>query len=141
MSEENVRIVQEAYAAFGRGDIPAVLNLLTGDVEWVVPGPPDRLPHVGTFRGREDVERFFALLGQAVEHEQFEPRDFVAGGQGVVALGSERARARATGRSYENEWAMVFVLREGRIAKLRVYEDTAALVDAFSTEAQTAHPA
>jgi ketosteroid isomerase-like protein len=140
MSEANVRTVQEAYAAFGRGDIPALLNLLTDDVEWVLPGPPDRLPFAGTFRGRDEVGRFFTLLGQAVEHEQFEPRDFVAGGEGVVALGSERGRARSTGRRYETEWAMVFVLREGRIASLRVYEDTAAMVDALSTSSRTAQP-
>jgi ketosteroid isomerase-like protein len=140
MSEANVRIVQEGYAAFGRGDISALLNLQTDDVEWVIPGPTDRLPFAGTFQGREEVGRFLALLGQSVEHEQFEPRDFVAGGDGVVVLGAERGRARSTGRSYETEWVMVFVVREGKIARMRVYQDTAALVDAFSTSSRTAQP-
>lgn len=139
MSEENVHIVQESYAAFGRGDIPSVLNLLTDDVEWTVPGPADILPHAGTFRGREQVERFFTQLSQAIEYEQFEARDFVAGGEGVVALGYEKGRARPTGRTFEGHWAMVFVLRAGRIASFRAYADTAAAVEAFSTPARTAH--
>jgi ketosteroid isomerase-like protein len=141
MSEENVRTVQDAYAAFGRGDIPALLTLLTDDVEWAIPGPPDVLPYAGTFRGREEVERFFTLLARAVEYEQFEARDFVAGGDGVVALGYEKGRARPTGRSFEGHWAMVFVVRAGRIAAFRSYEDTAATAEAFSTSSRTAQPA
>ena len=45
--QENVRIVQEAYASFQRGDIQAVLNSLTDDVEWTTPGPPDIIPMAG----------------------------------------------------------------------------------------------
>ena len=30
----NTQIVQQAYAAFGRGDIPALLSLLAEDVDW-----------------------------------------------------------------------------------------------------------
>jgi uncharacterized protein len=32
--QENVQLVQEIYAAFGRGDIPAALDALAHDVEW-----------------------------------------------------------------------------------------------------------
>ncbi len=35
MSDQtNVDVVQQAYVAFGRGDIPAVLSFLTDDIEW-----------------------------------------------------------------------------------------------------------
>ena len=35
MSEaENTRVVQDAYAAFGRGDIPALLGYFTDDIQW-----------------------------------------------------------------------------------------------------------
>jgi uncharacterized protein len=40
MSERtNTDVVQQGYEAFGRGDIPAVLDLLTDDVEWIQQGP------------------------------------------------------------------------------------------------------
>ena len=48
MSEQtNVEVVHQAYAAFGRGDIPAVLSALTDDVEWTLQGPPV-IPWAGT---------------------------------------------------------------------------------------------
>ena len=35
----NAEVVQETYEAVGRGDIPALLDLLTDDVEWTFQGP------------------------------------------------------------------------------------------------------
>src|SRR6266511_800663 len=95
--QENVRTVQRAYEAFGRGDIPAVLAMLTDDIEWSEPGSADVLPWGGERRGREQVGQFFQALDGALEFEAFEPREFIAQGDTVVVLGSERARVKATG--------------------------------------------
>jgi ketosteroid isomerase-like protein len=38
--ETNIDVVQQTYDAFGRGDIPALLSLLSDDVEWALPDPP-----------------------------------------------------------------------------------------------------
>ncbi|HEU0004489.1 MAG TPA: nuclear transport factor 2 family protein, partial [Terriglobia bacterium] len=59
--EENVRTIQEAYASFQRGDVQAVLNVLTDDVEWVTPGPTGILPLAGHRRGRDEVAQFFSV--------------------------------------------------------------------------------
>ena len=71
------------------------------------------------------------MLGENLEFEQFEPREFVAQGDMVVALGYERSLIKPTGRTIEQEWAHVYTLRDGKIAKLRVFEDTAQFVVAF----------
>jgi ketosteroid isomerase-like protein len=44
----------------------------------------------------------------------------------------------ATGNVIESEWLHAFTLREGKIAKFRGYEDSAAVVAAFTQRAQTA---
>ena len=131
MSEQtNVDVVQKNYEAVGSGDIPALLDLLTDDVEWTMQGPPT-IPFAGTRRGREAVGEFFSVLGENLEFEQFEPRVFVAQGDTVVALGYERSLIKPTGRTIEQEWAHVYTLRDGKIAKLRGFEDTAQFVVAF----------
>ena len=131
--QENVRAVLAAYAAFGRGDIQAILDSLTDDVEWVLPGPPEVLPFAGVRRGREQVSQFFTVLAETLTLEQFEPREFIAQGDKVVVLGRSRDRMKATGRVVENEWAAVFTLRAGKIARYQVYEDTAAFVSALGS--------
>lgn len=41
MSEQtNVAVVEQAYEDFGRGDIPAVLEALTDDVQWTMQTSP-----------------------------------------------------------------------------------------------------
>ena len=127
---QNVDVVQRTYEAVGRGDIPALLDLLTDDVEWTLQGP-SVVPFAGTRRGREGVAEFFSLVGETLEFEQFEPREFVAQGDTVVVLGFERNLIKPTGRTFEQEWAHVYTLRDGKIAKVRCFEDTAAYVVAF----------
>jgi ketosteroid isomerase-like protein len=132
MSDQtNSAVVQQAYEAFGRGDIPTVLSALTDDVEWTLQGPPG-IPWAGTHRGREGVAEFFSLLGEGLEFELFEPLEFVAQGDTVVVLGHERSVVKPTGRGFEQEWAHVYTLRDGKIATGLFIEDTAAQVEAFS---------
>lgn len=133
MSSEqaNVQTVQQAYAAFGRGDIPAVLGMLSDDVEWLEPGSAEALPWGGRRRGREQVGQFFQALDSALDFEAFEPREFIAQGDVVVVLGSERARVKAGGSVVTTDWAMVFTLRDGKIARFRDYYDTAPILAAL----------
>ena len=132
MSDQtNLDVVQQAYAAFGQGDIPALLEFLTDDVKWTMQGP-SVIPWSGTRHGREGVAEFFSLVGETIEFEQFEPREFLAQGDTVVVLGYERSRVKATGRTFEQEWAHVYTLRNGKIAKGRFIDDTAAQAAAFN---------
>jgi ketosteroid isomerase-like protein len=72
-ASRNVAVVQRVYEALGGEDIPALLELLTEDVEWVYQGP-SVIPFAGTRYGREGVVEFFTLLGATLEFEHFEPR-------------------------------------------------------------------
>ena len=131
MSERtNADVVQRGYEAFGRGDIPALLDLLTDDVEWTLQGP-SVIPFAGTRHGHEGVAEFFSVLGETLDFEQFEPREYVAQGDTVVVVGFERSLSRATGRTIEQEWAHVNTLRDGKIAEFRAFEDTGAYVAAL----------
>ena len=53
-SVQAVEVVQSAYAAFGRGDVSAILNLIADDVEWKFCGSKD-LPYTGTFRTNDEI--------------------------------------------------------------------------------------
>jgi hypothetical protein len=129
--EENRRVVQSVFEAFGRGDVPALLALIDEGAEWVAPGP-SVVPYFGERRGREGAAEFFKHLGAEVEFESFEPGDFVAEGERVVVLGRERGRVRRTGKTFDNDWALVFTVRDGKVTAFRVYENTAAIAEAFS---------
>jgi ketosteroid isomerase-like protein len=56
----NAQVIEQAYAAFGRGDIPGLLALLDDNVEWT---SPRTLPHGGEFHGPAEVVKFFEAIG------------------------------------------------------------------------------
>lgn len=128
--QENVQIVQGMYAAFGEGNIQAILSPLTNDVEWVDGGAP-LLPFTGTYHGPQGAGEFFKKLLEHQEFLGFEPKEFVAQGDTVVALGYIKARSKATGKTWESDWAMTFHLQNGKVKKFRAFYDTAAAAEAF----------
>ena len=128
-ARRNVDVVRRCYQAVGRADVPAVLDLLTDDVEWTLQGHA-AIPFAGSRRGREGVAEFLSLVGETLDFLQFEPREFVAQVDAVVVLGVERSVNRATGGALEQEWAHAYGLRDGKIARFRAFEDTAAHVAA-----------
>ena len=125
-AQENERVVQEMYAAFTRGDIPGVLDKLADDIEWRIAGPSE-LPYAGLHRGRDEVAKFLETFGRAAELEVFEPQEYFSRGDKVVVLGHERQRVKATGQTVETEWAMVFALSAGKIARFHNFVDTHAV--------------
>jgi ketosteroid isomerase-like protein len=134
MSEEqNRQVVQGLFESFGRGDVPAMLGVLSEDIQWKIQGPTN-VPHFGEYNGHEGVTDFLVKLGSNVEMEKFEPREFVTSGNRVIVLGGERGRVKSTGQVFDNDWAMVFVLSDGKIKSFRSYEDTAAVSGAFGTQ-------
>jgi uncharacterized protein len=131
MSEQdNLRTVEAVYAAFGRGDLGALLNTLGEDVVWEHPGPAD-IPWAGERRGRDEVAQFFIAVNQHLEVEQFAPRSFVTRGDEVIVLGYERMRTRIGGRVYGTHWVHAFTVRDGRITGFREYTDTSAIAEAL----------
>ena len=129
-TEENKRVVQSIFEAFGRGDVPGVLAHLSEDVTWKAPGP-EVIPYFGDRHGHAGATEFFVQLGTNVDFEHFEPGAFVAEGERVVVLGRERGRVKNTGKTFDNEWALVFTVEGGKVTGFQCYENTAAIAEAF----------
>ena len=130
---QNVSVVQDAYAAFGRSDIPALLGYMTDDIHWQpVIGTAKHVPFSGDRQGKASVAEFFRQVAESEDFEQFEPREFIAQGDKVVAIGHYRAQTKATGRTFESDFVMVFTLRDGKVAGFQEFTDSAAINAAFA---------
>ena len=132
MSEQDsVAVVRRAYENFKGGDIGGILDSLTDDVDWRLPEMA-HVPFAGGRSGRERVGGFFAELADSQESLSFEPREFVAQGDKVVALGSYRWRVKKNGREYGGDFAHAFTVRDGKIAGFHEYMDSAAADAAYA---------
>ncbi len=133
LEQENTQRIMDAYAAFGRGDIPAVLEALSDDVEWVLPGPAD-IPLTGTRRGKQAVRGWFGALAEHLEFQALEPREFIAQGDKVVALIYREGTARRSGGTFAAHEAHLWEFKDGKVARHRAFEDTAAVAAAYRGE-------
>src|SRR6266852_2694848 len=96
---QNTKTVQDMYAAFGRGDAQGLLAHVDEQVIWKpIMGAASFVPTAGERRGKTAVAEFFQILGETIAFQDFQPKQFVAQGDTVVALGSYAATAKATGR-------------------------------------------
>lgn len=130
--QENIRVVKEDYAAFGRGDIESILSSLAPTVEWVLPGP-SRIPTAGRFKGIIAVAEWFETLAATEETLEFAPKQFFAGGDMVVVLGHYRARVKSTGLVTDFDWVHVFTMKDGKVTKWEEFYDTALVAPNYST--------
>jgi uncharacterized protein len=132
--QDNLKTIHQVYAAFGEGDIEGVLGMLTDDVRWSTPGPPDVIPYAGLRTGHDQVAGYFKAFGEAVETTEFEPQTFFAQDDMVVVLGRYAFRVVGTGNAVDNDWVHTFKLTEGKISVFEGYEDSAAVVAAFTAK-------
>jgi uncharacterized protein len=127
---ENTQLVQQAYRDFQNGDIPALLDALSEDVEWVVP-EVEGVPGRGTWRGPEQVGEFFRILSDTQEPRQLDLREYVAQGDKVVVLGHYVWHVKATGKEWESDFVHALSVRDGKVTRFQEYTDTAVFGDAF----------
>lgn len=129
MTDANIQLVQDAYAAFGRGDIPGVIALLAPDVHWESVGNPADFPALGVKTGTAAVEAQFRMLGGLLSFQSFSPQQFFAARPDTVfVLGHYDRTVIATGKPANSDFVHVFIIRESKIASYREFQDTATLV-------------
>jgi ketosteroid isomerase-like protein len=123
---KNLATVQSLYAAFGRGDVPFILELVRDDVDWEFAAPAYDVPWHQSGRGREAVLAFFQTIAQELEFKRFEVLSLMGDGQWVVALCALECVVKKNGATIvERCEPHVWRLDEhGRIAGMRHAADS-----------------
>jgi uncharacterized protein len=129
--------IQTMYAAFGRGDIPGILEHLTENVDWRLnvdqnAAGAQAVPDFRPFRGRAAVQEFFATLARDLEFHSFEPVSFLVGGQEVAARVFMELTVRRTGRRIRLESMHHFTFDEkGRVSRFVEFLDSLGVATAW----------
>lgn len=128
-TNENKRLVLDFYAAGARGDMDACFAMLADDVVWTNIGSTK---FSGTYTGRQQLaEKLLGpLFGQLKAGIASEVEQLVAEGDVVVAQTVGTAETR-DGTPYNNTYCQVITVRDGRIAAVTEYMDTALIDTVF----------
>jgi ketosteroid isomerase-like protein len=106
----NQAIIENAYQAFARGDIPTVLEVLDKNILWHVPG---RGPLSRDYRGHAEVlgffQRFMELSGGTF---RIAVDDVLAKGDRVIVMVTESAQRN--GREWSSPQVHAWTVKNGR---------------------------
>jgi len=130
MSEQNKAIVEQAYNNFKTGNIEALLNLMSDDITWTLP-EMEGVPFAGARTGRAAVAEFFDAVNGSQDVISFEPRELIAEGDKVIALGRYVWRVKANNHEFGSDFAHAWTIRDGKAVEFHEYMDTAACSSAY----------
>ena len=129
-SNEILDLVKQAYKFFGEGNIPAFVELLSDDVEWITPGA-NNVPFAGARKGKEAVFAFFGDVSATTRINRFEPVEFFADGPRVVAIGVIEAETLSTGKKYAHKFFHSWILNGGKVASHYNFLNTYEVAESF----------
>ena len=132
-ADENTRLAQSAYEAFGRGDMAALAEAMTDDIEWVNPG--DLLT---TRTPERSTARKLSWAGLVVSHRLSTSRSSSRSLHRPERQGGVHGVRRGNGSGHRprvcQSRAHVWTFRDGKVARCQVYLDTAATAAAHRVE-------
>jgi ketosteroid isomerase-like protein len=118
MSQENVEIVRAAIAAYNRGDLDALAEYWTDDIDYrAVEGALDDR---GPMHGKDAVRAYMQDWLDTFDGLNVDPLEVIdAEGDQVVAVLRFGGRAKQSGVETDLTFATIHTLREGKIARGR----------------------
>jgi uncharacterized protein len=125
---DNVTIVKDLYAAFGRGDIPAVLGAMSSDIHWYEAESNPYMPSGEPWIGPDVVlNSLFMKLGAEWDGFTVHPKAFHDAGDSVIVEARYTGTYKPTGRSMDAQVCHVWDVKGGKLTRFQQYVDTAKL--------------
>lgn len=126
--ESNAEVIRAVYAAFGQGDVPAVLARFDERIDWQ---EPESLPFDNQVGPQAVAANVFARVVALVPNLSVAPDEIHEAGDVVFGIGTYRGTAAATGRDFQADLVHVWRLRDGKVTGFRTYTDTHTWLEAL----------
>ena len=128
MEHANVERTRAAYAAFARGDMAIVSELMTDDVVWHVPSGP----LAGDYKGQDEILGYFGKLWEATGGSlQIEVDDVLANDRHATAI--VHMSAQRNGQNFDGNAVHVFELEDGKVKAFWSFDEDSNRTEEFWT--------
>ncbi|MEU0897746.1 nuclear transport factor 2 family protein [Streptomyces massasporeus] len=129
-TESPAQTVQRLFPLLAEGKGAEAAALFADSVSFSIPHPPG-IPWVPEVDSAEGMRTFFDLLQTHVRAKEFDLRQIIAEGDDVVLIGRMVSEVRKTGRDIDTAFALHTTVRDGRIIRYHLYEDSYAVAEAY----------
>ena len=124
MSDENVEIAKGWIERWNGGERLLVEDEVDPEAEVFSRFRPE------PYRGRDGVRQWIAEIDQQFDEWRLTVEEWLSGSGGVVAAGRLRIRGRTSSLEFEEQVAIVFELRSGRLLRMLLFTDRAEALEA-----------
>ncbi len=130
---QNIETINELYAAFGRGDVQAILDRVTDDVDWSTDAAIVSAPWYGERHGKAEVPSFFEGIAKTGPVTEFSLISIAGNDDGDVHAFIRYAfTVAATGKEVRMNLHHYWRFRDGKVSYVRASEDTALVAAALA---------
>jgi ketosteroid isomerase-like protein len=128
MSETDVETLRLGYEAFNRRDWDAAFRGADPDIEFKT---ADRVTNPGTYRGAEEVRRFFEDLFEPFEEVVSEPQEFFQRGNQIVVFVTVRSRPTGSTGVVENRIGHLWTMQNGKVVRFEIFPEREKALEAI----------
>ncbi len=117
--------VQTIYQLFGKGDIPAILELMSDKVNWEHDAMDHGVPWLKPGRGKLHVHQFFKTVAREFEISRFDVQKPIENGNQVIVMINIEATIRSTKKPiHDLEFHLWTFDEQGKVRTFRHVVDT-----------------
>jgi uncharacterized protein len=129
MAKRDIKTLQKAYEAFGKGDIEGASAPMSPQIQWYE--STEGLPWSGRHRGpKAVVEKVFGPASTQIQGLTVKPEEFLSDGDTVVVLGTFGGKG-ADGKRFKTRFAHVWKMRDGKAVRHENFTDPTPFVRAL----------
>ena len=125
-AEQHIATVKAMYDALSRGEIDAILDRVTDDVDWSTDAAIESAPWYGPRHGKDEVRGFFDSIVKTGPVTRFAPLSFTSNEDGDVLT------VTVTGQSAKMNLHHYWRFRDGKACFVRSSEDTALVASTLT---------
>lgn len=122
-------VVDKVYAARKAGDVEALVGLFRPDGVFRVAGAPETFPVAASARGEAEIRQRVRGFVQTFQFLEIEPLDLIVEGDKAARRWRAKIRHVPSGEVREMEAGDILTFKDGRIASLTQFVDTAMIAD------------
>jgi len=129
LNETNTAIVRKAIEDVGNLNVEGVMAIIDDDIDFRLMGTS---PLSRRLRGKEAYMGIVAEVASYLNgFIKLTVDELIPAGEWVIVRAKGHATMKATGADYDNEYCMMWKLRNGKVVKLREYTCTKLIMEHF----------
>jgi ketosteroid isomerase-like protein len=114
MSQENVELVRQGFAAYDRDGLDGLAEFWHPDINWRA--AEGALDDVGLMEGPDAIRDYYRQWEETFEAVRMETEELIDAGDQVVAVVRGIGRMKDSDAEIDMRYAIVFTIRDGKIA-------------------------